>query len=172
MVLVLLLETGWRIEYEYEYEYRRWLSTSTKMQQIASINVQTSVAFSEKCRFLTLLAERRLRRVATHPPTEKLRRFRRKLSEVRVGAQRRGGKSYLADQRRCPSRRSWRGRLTGQRQLAVDRNPKRKRGNNVAVHGETRAVENLASEFVFNARIKFAKFAMATRSNDARPTRT
>jgi hypothetical protein len=25
MVLVLLLETGWRIEYE--YEYRRWLST-------------------------------------------------------------------------------------------------------------------------------------------------
>jgi hypothetical protein len=47
MVPVLLLETGWRIEYE--YEYRRWLSTSTKMQQIASINVQTSVAFSEKC---------------------------------------------------------------------------------------------------------------------------
>jgi hypothetical protein len=50
MVLVLLLETGWRIEYE--YEYRRWLSTSTRMQQIASTNVQTSVAFDEKCQNL------------------------------------------------------------------------------------------------------------------------
>jgi hypothetical protein len=31
----------------------------------------------------------------------------------------------------------------------------------VAVHGKTRAVVNLASSFVFNARIKFAKFARA-----------